>query len=67
MDAVLLTHLHPEKLTERAAEAVRQCTIRFHEIPAKDLPAVALTLLDLAERQKPKRGKAKPTDSPPEE
>lgn len=50
-------HLNADTLPERADEALRQCTIRFHEIPAKDLPAVALTLLDLADRLKPRRAR----------
>ena len=53
--AETMTHLNAENLLVQADEAVRQACLRLHEIPAKDLPGVAVTLLELAERLKPKR------------
>jgi hypothetical protein len=56
-----LKHLEPEALRGAANEALRQFGIRFHEVPAKDLPACAEVLLRLADRNKPKpETKAKP-------
>jgi hypothetical protein len=48
-------YLNAGNLEVQADEAVRQACLRMHEIPAKDLPGVAVTLLELAERLKPKR------------
>lgn len=47
-----LKHLEPEALRKAADEALRQFGIRFHEVPAKDLPACAEVLLRLADRNK---------------
>lgn len=52
-----LKYLEPETLRKGADEAVRQFAIRLHEVPAKDLPACAETLLRLAE---PNKQKSKP-------
>lgn len=57
----ILKHLESDTLRKGADEALRQFSIRLHEVPAKDLPACAEVLLKLAERNKPKsEQKAKP-------
>lgn len=56
-----LKHLEFDALRKAADEALRQFSIRFHEVPAKDLPACAEVLLRLADRTKSKsEPKAKP-------
>ena len=61
MDA--LKHLAPEFLQSLADDAVSECKRRLHEVPAKDLPAVAATLLSIAERNKASKKPAK-SESP---
>jgi hypothetical protein len=57
-------HLQADDLTRTANDALRRFQERLHEVPAKDLPACAAALLDLAERQKPrKRGKNEPEEA----
>lgn len=41
--------LDPSNLRRIAREAVHQAGLRLHEIPAKDLPDAATTLLHLAD------------------
>jgi len=53
MDA--LKHLTAEFLQSLADDAVSECKRRLHEVPAKDLPAVAATLLSIADRKNPKK------------
>lgn len=56
-----LKQLEADTLRSHAHEALRQFSIRLHEVPAKDLPACAEVLLRLADRTKPKpETKAKP-------
>jgi hypothetical protein len=56
-----LKHLEADTLRSGANEALRQFSIRLHEVPTKDLPACAEVLLRLADRTKPKpETKAKP-------
>jgi hypothetical protein len=57
-----LNHLTPEFLHSLANEAVSECKRRLHEVPAKDLPAVAATLLSIADRKASK--KPAKTESP---
>lgn len=52
-----LKHLEPDTLRKAADEALRQTGIRLHEVPARDLPGIAETLLRLADRAKPKKDK----------
>lgn len=56
--------LHPDKLIAAAAVAVHQASLRFHEMPAKDLPAVAMTLLDLAARLRAPAETPRPVNPP---
>ena len=53
MDA--LKHLTAEFLQSLADEAVSECKRRLNEVPAKDLPAVAATLLSIADRKTSKK------------
>lgn len=53
-----MKNLAPEQLLTVADTALFEFSRRIHEVPAKDLPACAAVLLQLAER-----GKAKPTKS----
>ena len=54
-----LNHLTPEFLQSLAHEAIGDCKRRLHEVPAKDLPAVAATLLSIADRNKASKKPAK--------
>ena len=52
-------HLEPDALRKAADEALRQFSIRLHEVPAKDLPACAEVLLKLADRHNPRGATSK--------
>ncbi len=60
MDALTFKNLEADHLRGLANEAIGEAQRRMHEVPAKDLPQFAATLLSIADRKSTKNSKTTP-------